>query len=230
MSSQPIANGARKSFNERMIRFGVITVSGAILANFAPALYLWFAHGVMPPFADILKIWAVAAAAYGVSWIVQPLSFFAVLGTVGQYISWVAGTVSTIRVPASTMAQKSAEVEPGTPQGDVISAMGIATSVFVSIGIITLFVFIGSSVIPLLPEFIRRSFKYILPAIFGALFVDISQKDIKLGAAALVAAFAITAAAGIIKIPSWLVGVLIIASGIMLSRFFYTLMRKSAAN
>jgi len=230
--AENMASGKLKQnpFNERMIKIGIVTVSGAILANFAPALYIWFAHGIMPPISDLLKIWAVAAAAYGVSWIVQPLSFFAVLGTVGQYISWVAGTVSTIRVPASTMAQASAEVEPGTPEGDVISAMGIATSVFVSVGIVTLFVFIGSWVVPLLPPLVHKAFAYILPAIFGALFVDISQKDFKVGIAIFTCAFAITVFANVVKIPHWMLGIIIISSGIAIARIFYKLTRRNAQN
>jgi hypothetical protein len=214
------------SFNARMIRVGIITVSAAIVANFIPALYVWWAYGVIPSIPDIMKIWAVAAAAYGVSWIVQPLSFFAVVGTAGQYISWVAGTVSTIRVPASTMAQKSAEVEPGTPEGDVISAIGIATSVFVSVGIVTIFVFIGSWLLPMLPKIVHKAFNYILPAIFGALFVNLSEKYFKVGASTFFAALAITVAAGVLKIPNWLVGILIITSGILLARVFYQLTYK----
>jgi len=219
-----MSNGFKQvSFNDRMNRIGVITVSAAIVANFVPAVYLWWSYGVIPSLPDILKIWAVAAAAYGVSWIVQPLSFFAVLGTVGQYISWIAGTVSTIRVPASTMAQKAADVEPGTPEGDVISAIGIATSVFVSVGIVTIFVFIGSWVIPMLPSIIHKAFKYILPAIFGALFVSLSERYPKVGASTFVASIGITVAAVAFKIPDWLIGILIIFSGILLSRVFYKL-------
>ena len=216
------------SFNDRMNRVGIITVSGAVIANFVPVFYLWWNHGVVPTLPDIIKIWAVAAAAYGVSWIVQPLSFFAVVGTAGQYISWVAGTVSTIRVPASAMAQKSAEVEPGTPEGDVISAIGIATSVFVSVSVVTLFVFIGSWVLPMLPPLIHKAFKYILPAIFGALFVSLSERYLKVGASTFIAALAITIAAGVFKIPNWLIGILIIGSGILLARLFYKLANKEA--
>jgi hypothetical protein len=128
------------------------------------------------------------------------------------------------------MAQKSAEVEPGTPEGDVISAMGIATSVFVSIGIVTLFVFIGSWVLPMLPKIVHTAFNYILPAIFGALFVDLSERYLKVGMGTFLAAFAITIIAGVLKIPNWLVGILIIGSGILMARIIYKMTNKRVNN
>ncbi|HWR30667.1 MAG TPA: hypothetical protein VN631_12640 [Negativicutes bacterium] len=214
------------SYRDRMVKLGIITVSAAIVANFIPAIYLWWAYDVIPPLADILKIWSAAAAAFGVSWIVQPLSFFAVLGTAGAYISWVAGTVGQLRVPASVMAQKAAEVESGTAEGDVVSTIGIATSVFVSVGIVTFFIFVGSWVIPMLPVYVTKTFKYILPAVFGALFFDLSEKYLNVGISTFLAALVITYAKGPLGIPYWVVGILIIASGILLARIFYKMSKK----
>ena len=84
------------------------------------------------------------ASAYGVSWVVQPISYFPILGTAGSYIGWLAGSVGDIRLPAASMAQKVTGVEAGTHEGDVIGTIGTACSVFVSAGMITLFIFIGS--------------------------------------------------------------------------------------
>ena len=79
------------------------------------------------------------------------------------------------------MAHKAAKVEAGTPEGDVIATLGIATSVFVSVTIIGIFTLVGASVIPLLPKFIIASFKFIVPAVFGAVYVELASKDYKLG-------------------------------------------------
>ncbi|HWR29146.1 MAG TPA: hypothetical protein VN631_04860 [Negativicutes bacterium] len=214
------------SFNSQMVRLGVITVGLAIIANFIPVIYLWLWHGIIPPITDILKIWAVAMAAYGVSWVFQPLSFFAVLGTAGSYITWVSGNVASLKVPASIMAQKAADAEPGTPEGEIASVIGIAVSVFVSVGIVTLFVFIGAWVIPMLPNSVHKAFNYIIPAIFGALYVFLSEKDLKIGSSSMIAAIVITIGSGMLGIPGWAVGILVIAAGMLMAFGFYRMREK----
>ena len=124
----------------------------------------------MPSGAILLQLWLLVASAYGISWIVQPIAYFATLGTAGSYIGWLAGSVGDIRLPAASMAQKVAGVEPGTHEGDVIGTIGTACSVFVSAGMITLFIIIGSWVVPKLPPFVTEAFNHILPALFGAFF------------------------------------------------------------
>ena len=88
-------------------------------------------YGEMPDIATIGKLWLLVASAYGISWIVQPIAYFATLGTAGSYIGWLAGSVGDIRLPAASMAQKVVGVEPGTHEGDVIGTIGTACSVFV---------------------------------------------------------------------------------------------------
>lgn len=94
-------------FNARAIRIGMITMICGVIANFIPAVYLYVVYGVIPPVADILKVWMVAAVTFGVSWIIQPITFFSLLGVSGTYIGWLAGSCADIRCPAVAMAQKA---------------------------------------------------------------------------------------------------------------------------
>ena len=96
----------------------------AIFANFLPGIYLWLAYDTIPSLNDLIVIWTTMAAAFGVSWFIQPLSYFGSLGTAGSYIAWIAGSAADIRIPAVTMAQKVANVEPNTPKGDIIATVG----------------------------------------------------------------------------------------------------------
>lgn len=219
-------NGDKSDMISRMIKIGTITLIAGIIANFSPVIYLWLAYGEIPPFQDILKIWTVAIVTFGVSWVVQPITFFSMLGTSGSYIGWLAGSVADIRCPAVTMAQKVTGYEAGTPEGDVMSTLGLTASVMVSVTMITIFTIIGAQVISILPPFIKESFKVILPAVFGAVYVELARKHLKMGLATIILALVISYIGPKVGIPGWLVNIAIIAAGIVSARVIYKMESK----
>ncbi|KMO85535.1 membrane protein [Megasphaera cerevisiae DSM 20462] len=216
-------------FNARSIRIGMITMICGVIANFIPAVYLYVVYGVIPPVADILKVWMVAAVTFGVSWIIQPITFFSLLGVSGTYIGWLAGSCADIRCPAVAMAQKAAGVEAGTPEGDVISTMGLAGSIFTSVAIITFFTILGMGLIEMLPLAVKSSFKYILPAVFGAVYVQLAGKNLSLGAMAIIVGFLIAILFKIMAFPGWMMNILIIVSAMLLARIQFVYKSKKQA-
>lgn len=210
------------NFYDRAIRLGVFTVTAGIIANFVPAVYLAGVVGVMPQWSDLLQILAVALSAFGASWIVQPLSFFPILGVGGSYIGWLCGNVADIRVPAATMAQKVTGSEQGTPRGDVMATIGIAGSVIVSVLIITLFTFIGSAVISVLPPLVKKALGFILPAVVGAVYAELSSKQLKIGLGTIALALVITFFAPQVGLPQWLLSICIIGCGILVARIKFS--------
>jgi hypothetical protein len=213
-------------FNARVVKLGVATLSAGIIANFIPVIYVWIVYGVIPPPSDLLKIATVAVTAFGASWVVQLITYFPVLGMPGTYVSFLVGSVAEIRLPASTVAQKVTGVEPGTPQAEVISTIAIAGSVLVSAFIITLFTFIGSAVVPMLPKFIQKAFNFILPALFAAVLLELSSKYLKVGLAALAFAVLFSFVGSALKLPNWLWPIFVISGGIAMARIFYSLEKK----
>ncbi|MHC1761222.1 MAG: hypothetical protein AB9917_17265 [Negativicutes bacterium] len=209
------------NFPEQAARIGTFTLIAGLIANFVPALYLAGVVGVMPQFTDLLQIYAVAFSAFGVSWLVQPLSFYPMLGVGGSYISWLCGNVADIRVPAATMAQRAAGAEPGSPEGDVMATIGIAGSVFVSVAILTLFTFIGAAVLPMVPKFVTKAFGFILPAVFGAVYAELSRKHFKIGVLTIALGLAITFIAPKIGLPGSLLSIIVIAGGVAMARVIY---------
>lgn len=213
------------SYDQKVIRIGRITMGLAIIANFIPAIYVGIRYDVMPTIGIIFQIWGLVAASYGITWIIQPIAYYPTMGAAGSYIGWLAGSNGDIRMPAAAMAQKVAGVEAGTHEGDVIGTIGVASSVLVSASLITLFVFIGSQVIPLLPTFITDSFTYILPALFGAIFADTAKKDLKVGALTLICGIAIMYFGKLLGINGGILTLLIIIVGILIARAFFVARR-----
>ena len=215
-------------YDKKLVKIGRITMLFAIIANFIPAVYVGVRYGEMPSLATIGKLWLLVASAYGISWIVQPIAYHTTIGTAGSYIGWLAGSVGDIRLPAARMAQKVAGVEEGTHEGEVIGTIGTACSVLVSASMITIFVIIGSWVVPLLPEFVTKAFGHILPALFGAIYVDIARKDLRTGICGILVGMFVMFAGGKLHINGGILTVIIVLSGVVINRVFFVEDKKKA--
>jgi len=102
---------------------GMITLIVAIICLFIPGLYLYFFHGLIPPFwsmvSAIVAVWSFMA----IMGVVEPIVYYPILGFGGTYMSFLVGNVLNLRVPVSAAAQQvprrqDAEQawEPGVPQ------------------------------------------------------------------------------------------------------------------
>ena len=214
------------NFSARCIKLGVITLSAGIVANFIPCVYLWLRYGAIPPVADLFKIWGIAASAYGISWIVQPISFFPLMGTAGNYVGWLTGSVADIKSPAAAMAGEVAEYQAGTPESDIVRTMGIIVSIFVCVTLITIFAFAGGRIVAVLPQTVKTSFTFMLPAIFGAVYADLSSKQLRIGLLTL--AFALVCFK-YLPIPNWALTILVVIAGIVVGNFVYEMDAKKAS-
>ena len=205
-------------YNQKSIKIGIITVSLAIIANFIPAVYFYFKTGVIPSAADMTKIFLAAATAFGVSWFIQPTTFFSIMGLSGTYIGWLAGNCAGLRAPAITMSQKVSGYEPSTPEGDCMATLGIVASVYLTIIMLTFFTIVGVGIIDSLPPFIKAGFKYILPGVFGAVYTQLCIKQQKVGIVTLVIALAEVALFHALHFPNWILNIVVILTGVVVIR------------
>lgn len=160
-----------KEYMPRMHRIGKLTGLLGVILSFAPALMLAIVYGLLPKPAALLTAFISAASAFGFLWIVEPISYYPVLGPVETYMAFLSGNISNMRVPCASMAQVSAGVEPGTEEGSIISTIGMATSIVINISVMTIGVILGSSVLSMLPAKVTEALNYLLPALFGALLM-----------------------------------------------------------
>lgn len=194
-----------KEYMPKMNRIGKITGAAGVLIAFLPALILAVVYGILPKPAALLTAFVAGASSFGVLWFVEPISYFSVLGPVGTYMAFLSGNISNMRVPCASMAQVSAEVEPGSEQGSVIATLGMAVSIIINISVLTIGVILGSSILSLLPASITAALNYLLPALFGALLVQFGMKAKSLAVTVLVFAVLINIALGA-GIFAWLPG------------------------
>lgn len=198
-------NFFEKEYMPKMHRIGKLTGFLGVALSFLPALMLAVVYGLLPDRAALLTAFIAAASAFGFLWVVEPISYFTVLGPVGTYMAFLSGNISNMRVPCASMAQVSAGVEPGTEEGQVISVIGMATSIIINVSVLTIGVILGSSVLSRLPATVTEALNYLLPALFGALLMQFGMK--RLGFASGMLAFAILIYVAIkAGIFSWLPG------------------------
>lgn len=161
----------------KMHRIGKIIGVLAVLASFMPALTLGVVYGLWPDMAALGTAAVSAIASFGVLWFVEPLSYYPVVGPVGTYMAFVSGNISNMRIPCASMAQISAEVEPGSDKGSIIATIGMGVSIVINTLVLTIGVIAGSSILSMLPASVVGALNYLLPALFGALLVQFGMKS-----------------------------------------------------
>lgn len=173
----------------KMHRMGKLTGAAAVLLSFGPAAVLAVMYGLLPRWEALITAFISIASAVGVLWFVEPISYFPVIGPVGTYMAFVSGNISNMRIPCASVAQVSAGVKPGTPEGSIIATLGMAVSIIINISVLTVGVIAGSSALAALPPGVTEALNYLLPALFGALLVQFGIRQKKL--AVLILTFAI---------------------------------------
>lgn len=185
-----------KEYMPKMHKIGKLTGTLGVLLSFGPAIVLFAVYGLKPEPGPLLAAFVSAATAFGFLWVIEPISYFTVLGPIGTYMAFMSGNISNMRVPCASMAQVAAEVEPGTDEGSVISVIGMAVSVIINIFVLSIGVVLGSSLLAMMPPKVTEALNYLLPALFGALFIQFAMKSRNLAIVMVIIACLIYVAIG----------------------------------
>lgn len=202
-----------------VIRIGMVTLLVTAAMTFLPIIYISMKYGIFPPVPVLLRAWGMIAVLFGAFYIIEPISYYPVLGLSGTYMSFLAGNISNLRMPCSAMAQEVTEVKPASHEADIISTLGIAGSVITSLCFVSVGAFAGFVLVQKFPPAINYAFKnYAVPAIFGAILGQFALRHPKIGIIALSIAL-ITL--GIFRAPSWLAIIISVFGTIGISRLLY---------
>lgn len=223
-------------WKQPVVKLGVITVLIPVILCFLPNIYLAVVHGAYPSLGEALKAWGMIAVVFGAFYIVEPMSYYPILGLSGTYISFVSGNISNMRIPCSAVAQEVAGTESGTLEAEIVSTLGISASVITNMIFLSIAAIAGGAILSVLPLPIQTAFNYCAPAIFGAMLGQFAIKMpillIPALAIPLICFFGITAAGSRFFLnPSngWVVVVLAVFGTIAFGRFLYVNGKKKAA-
>lgn len=221
MSSLPLEEKEaiiKKEYGPKVHRAGLILSLCQAVIIFLPALFMLVAFGVWPGWAVIGKAFASTAAIAAPYWFIEPVSYFLILGIGGTYISFVAGNISNMRLPVSAVAQEVAGVREGSPEGEIIGAIGIVASQWALTVATLAAAIVVTLVIDILPASIKGSFDFLLPCLWGAIFGQFALRAPQYGVVAMVVGIPLVMWSGL---PTWtLIPIMVFGLAILAIIFF----------
>jgi hypothetical protein len=162
------------AFDRTTSIWGPITLGLGLLISLAAALYAAFGAGMgVTPLELVTAVGAVLAT-FGIIAVIEPVSYFPILGRSAMYQAFLIGNIANKLLPAAIVAQANLGEKPGTRRAELIAGSAIIGAVLVHITTLILFVgVLGTWLVGMLPPpLIATARSYILPAIFGAVVLQ----------------------------------------------------------
>lgn len=162
--------------NSKIHLWGRISVAIAFFVSFSIPFYLTFINGYEVDTAVMAKAIVFVAGFVGIIWIIEPISYFPVLGPIGTYMSFVSGNIGNMRMPAVGAVQAALEVEAGSKKAEMAAVFALVSSTIVNLLILIVVVIGGTALVRALPASILGAFAYAVPGIIGAMIVTFGSK------------------------------------------------------
>ena len=193
-----VSTGARElaEFDKTTSRWGRITMIVGLLLSIGAPLYLVFSGEVDVTAGQLWAAFAAVAGTFFIIWLVEPLTYFPILGPAAMYQAFMIGNIANKLLPAALIAQTNIGAKPGTKRAELAAVLAICGAAMVHL--VSLAVFVGllgtwlAGVIPTDIVTVTRS--YILPSVLGAVLVQaiVSMKQPRATVVALLVAAIIT--------------------------------------
>jgi hypothetical protein len=161
-------------FDRTTSRWGRLTMIAGLILSVAGPLYLVFFAGLDISAAQLWTAFAAVAAVFAIIWIVEPVTYFPILGPAAMYQAFMIGNISSKLLPSALVAQTRIGAKPGTRRGDFAAVAAICGAAAIHLVSLALFVgILGTWLISIIPvEVIDVARLYILPSVLGAVIVQ----------------------------------------------------------
>lgn len=169
------------TFDRTTARWGRITMIAGLLVSLSAPAYLLFFSGIDVALSSVLTAFVAVLGVFAVLWLVEPLTYFPILGQSAMYQVFMIGNISNKLLPAALMAQTTVGSKPGTRRGELTALMAIGGAVVVHLISLLIFVgILGTWLVSLIPEdviFVLQS--YIVPSVLGGVLIQaiVTQKQ-----------------------------------------------------
>ncbi|QTG82702.1 hypothetical protein [Arthrobacter crystallopoietes] len=161
-------------FDRTTSRWGRLTMIAGLILSVAGPLYLVFFTGLDISAAQLWTAFAAVAAVFAIIWIVEPVTYFPILGPAAMYQAFMIGNISSKLLPSALIAQTRIGAKPGTRRGDFAAVAAICGAAAIHLVSLALFVgVLGTWLISIIPvEIIDVARLYVLPSVLGAVIVQ----------------------------------------------------------
>ena len=177
----------KKSYQDSIHTAGRIWMLTALVLLVLVPTFICIHYKAWPGFGPVFKGLLGVAPIFWTVGTIEVFTYAPMLGAGGSYLGFVTGNLTNLKVPCALNAMRSAGVEPGSEEGEVLSTLAIAVSSLVTTVIIILGVCMLGALRPVLESpVLAPAFANILPALFGGLAVVYVSKDWKIALAPLI--------------------------------------------
>lgn len=166
-----------ETFHAKSHFWGRLTLWGVILLTLILPMYLSFVLGFHPGWSAIFTGFLAYASIVAAVWIIEPISYYPVLGVSGTYLAFLNGNIGNMCLPSASVAQAAIGAEPGTKKGELAATLAIAAAAIVNTTVLIIVVLGGSVLISLMPQSVVDAFRFVLPAIFGGVIAQFAIKQ-----------------------------------------------------
>lgn len=162
-----------ETFHKKSHFWGRLTLYAVMLLTLFLPLYLSFGMGLHPGWSAIFSGFISYAAVVVFLWIIEPISYYTVLGVSGTYLAFLNGNIGNMCLPAASIAQNVVGAEPGTKKGELVATLAIASASIANI-IFLLFIVLGGSFIitSMSDHVVEMISRFVLPSIFGGVIAQ----------------------------------------------------------
>lgn len=206
VTTSAAAAAALEGFERTTSRWGRITMIAGLLLSLAGPAYLFLFADLDITWGQIVTAFLAVMGTFGVFWVLEPVTYFPILGPAAMYQAFMIGNISNKLLPAAIVAQSSTDSKPGTARGNLAAVMAICGAATVHLTSLLLFVGIfGTWLVAQIPESVTAvSRTYILPSLLGAVLVQaiVAMRNVRatiwaLGLAIVIEFIVITYAPGL---------------------------------
>lgn len=163
-----------KEYNASMHRLGRISTLIIFIVLLLSPVVFCLALGTGPNWSRIFQADTLGLIlTYIAIGIIEAISYAPLLGTGGQYLSFITGNISNLKLPCAINTQQIAKVEKGSEEEEIITTIAISvssivTTIIIAIGVCLLLIpGVGNNITAAL----KPATPYVLPAIFGGLII-----------------------------------------------------------
>lgn len=169
------AQQAADEFDATTARWGRITMIIGLIFSMSAPLYLVTFGGLDVTQGQVWTAVLAVAGTFAVIWIVEPLTYFPVLGQAAMYQAFMIGNISSKLLPAAIIAQTNIGAKPGTKRAELAASLAICGAA--TMHLLSLLVFVGvlgTWLVGVVPkEVIDVTRTYVLPSVLGAVLVQV---------------------------------------------------------
>lgn len=155
--------------------WGNLTLAVGLLISTSLPFYLMYFADVDVTWPQILKAFLAVFAVYGVFYVVEPLTYYPILGPAGMYQAFMIGNIANKLLPSAIVAQAAINEKPGSRKASYAATAAICGAAFIHvISMLLLVGVLGTWLVTVIPDHITDIARlYIIPAILGGVAVQL---------------------------------------------------------